>query len=338
MVMLAASLSAQITVNSWQFLGPSEVVLIGNDDEPSITHTAPGPNQTWDYGELNDYGSEFVAFGPAQWFPGHQSFPNANYGSEEDGTSIFFLKNNEAFDLLGVYGDVLGTGQNQALAFTPNQRQLAFPMTYGQTWQNTSVLKFTITDLSDLGIPGDSMVVTVTTHRTGSVDAWGTLNTPLGSFSVLRQHLKDSTIQNVRVFTFGLPLVNQSETAVSHSYSFLSNTANTKYFLVQYNYDPSTEELTGVQWQMSAPVASTESHNILAEPEIYPNPCQDGFAIKNLQAGDNVSIVNTSGQIVSTYSVSNKNMMFNTNELTSGNYLVIIQNKSGIFTKKLVVE
>jgi hypothetical protein len=339
MVILTAGLSAQITVNSWHFLGPSEVVLVGNDDQPSITHTDPGPNQTWNYGELNNYGSETFAYGPAQWFPGYQSFPNANYGLEDEGLSIFFRKNNEAFDLLGIYGDLFENGQIQAVPFTPYQRQLAFPITYGQTWQNTSVLKFTFTDLSDLGIPGDSIVTTTTTHRMCKVDAWGTLNTPLGSFSVLRLHLKDSTIQNIRIYTFGVPFFDQSDTEITHNYSFLSNSPNTKYFLLQYNYDPSTQELTGVQWQMAEPTASNESHNnVFKEPEIYPNPCKDSFAIKNLQTGDKVSILNTSGQTVSTYTVSNKNMTFNTNEFASGNYLVIIYSKSGIFAKKLVVE
>lgn len=40
--------SAQITVNSWQFLGPSEVIVMAFDEEPSIVHTPAGPNQTWD--------------------------------------------------------------------------------------------------------------------------------------------------------------------------------------------------------------------------------------------------------------------------------------------------
>jgi hypothetical protein len=217
----------QITVNSWQFLGPSEVVVMGIDEEPSISHTPAGPNQTWDYGELNNYDSQEIAFGPSQWFAGNQHFPNANFGTVgEDGTSVFFRKNDQGFDLMGVYGDIMETGDNMPLAFNPYQRQVTFPMTYGQTWQNTSALKFTITDLEEFGDVGDSLVVTITTHRTGTVDAWGTINTPLGSFDALRLYTKDSIIQNFVVYAFGFPLFNQSESAMEHGYSFISNNSN----------------------------------------------------------------------------------------------------------------
>lgn len=42
-------------MNSWQFLGPQEALVMGLDEEPSISHTPSGPNQTWDYGELNKF-------------------------------------------------------------------------------------------------------------------------------------------------------------------------------------------------------------------------------------------------------------------------------------------
>lgn len=329
---------SQITVNSWQFLGPSEVVVMALDEEPSISHTPSGPNQTWDYGELNDYGADGFAFGPAQWFTGNQYFPNANYGAEDDGTSVFFRKNDEGFDLIGVYGDLMETGENIPVAFSPYQRQIAFPMTYGQTWQNTSVIQLTITDLEEFGDVGDSLVVTVTTHRTGNTDAWGTLNTPLGSFDALRLHTKDSTIQNFVVYLFGFPIANQSETVIQHSYSFVSNSPNSKYILTQYNYDPSEGAISNVQWQMTEPVLATEFNAVHEPLEIFPNPTSSEFRISSLKIGDKVSILSSNGQLVSSFSVSNKDMAFDVSCLPQGNYTVLIQGKMNVAAKKLSIQ
>lgn len=330
--------SAQITVNSWQFLGPSEVIVMAFDEEPSIVHTPAGPNQTWDYGELNNYDTDFVAFGPSQWYEGHQLFPNANFGSEGEDGNVFFRKNDEAFDLIGVYGDLLGTGEIQPMAFQPYQRQIAFPMTFGQNWQNTSTLKFKSTDPEDFGGIGDSLVVTLTTYRTGVVDSWGNIITPLGDFEALRLHTKDSTVQNVKIFSFGIPLVNEDETSLSHTYSFVSNSANSKYTLVQYTYHPEDDLISNVQWQMTSPVLATDYYPKKEQPEIYPNPSSDEFKINNLTLGDQVSIFALNGQVLSKHIVSDKNMTFDVRDLSKGNYIIFIQGKNGISSKTLNIK
>jgi hypothetical protein len=43
----------KVTINANNFIEASDVVQMGYDDNPSITHTTSGPNQTWDYGELS---------------------------------------------------------------------------------------------------------------------------------------------------------------------------------------------------------------------------------------------------------------------------------------------
>ncbi len=180
---LSTMVSAQIFITSAHFIDVSDVVQIGIDTNPSITHTPAGPDQTWDYGELNDYETDFIALGMAEWFSGASSFPEATLGTQdEEGTQIFFRKNTEAFDLIGVYGDVFGMGEQSALGFSPYQRQLTFPSTYGTTFTNVSTINLTIEDFEGL----DSLVVTIVTHRFSEMDAWGSLSTPFGTFDAIR--------------------------------------------------------------------------------------------------------------------------------------------------------
>ena len=268
---------------------------------------------------------------------------NFSINLKSNGLMIYSLirKSAEGFDLMGIYGDLFETGDNIPVKINPFQRQIAFPMTYNQSWQNTSTIAFTITDLEDFGELGaiaDSLVVTITTHRNGNVDSWGTLNTPLGSFDALRLHVKDSIIQNFVVYAFGFPLANESETAIENSYSFVSNNPNTKYILVQYGLDADTELIFNVQWQMSEAVLATEDFVSVKTPEIYPNPAQNSFHISNLHVGDRVTIISMSGQLVGNFKVANKDASFSIEDLPAGNYSVLIQGKNGVHAKKLSVQ
>lgn len=325
----------QITINSNHFIGASDVVQMGYDENPSITHTAAGPNQTWDYGELNDSGMDFIALGNADWFSGAANFPTANLGTEdEDGFQIFFRKSTEGFDLMGVFGDFLDNGTISPLAFEPYQRQIAFPSTYESTFNNNSQLGFTITELEF----GDSAVVTVAINRTCNIDAWGTMTTPFGTFNVLRQHTIDTITQNVVAYAFGVPVFNESEDAVAHTYTFLSNADNAKYLLLQYQYDPETEMIDAVEWQMSAPVANLAEEKTVEATRLYPNPTSDSFQISNLPKNANVRILDHSGKTVIKVYNANENQSFSTTELSAGSYIVLVQSKYGVTSHKLVVQ
>jgi hypothetical protein len=231
----------------------------------------------------------------------------------------------------------LENGQVESVPFSPYERQLSFPMSYEQTWNNTSVLKFKSTDNADFGGFGDSLVVKITTHRTAIVDAWGTVNTPLGSFEALRLHTKDSVIQDVQVFSFGFPIFEETETTLDNLFTFVSNDADSKYNLLQYNYAPVEELLSNVQWQMTSPLANTGVNHKQARMDVFPNPANQEFKITNLAVGDKVTILGSNGQIAASFKVSNQNMSFSTLGLNSGNYTVLVHGKSGLFSKKLVV-
>jgi len=321
------SSSSQIFITSAHFIDASDVVQIGIDTNPSITHTPSGPNQTWDYGELNDYEIDFIGFGVADWFNGYSNFPNATLGTTDaDGIQIFFRKNTDAFDLIGIYGDLFGEGTNSAVGFSPYQRQLSFPSTYGTTFTNESVINLTIEDFDD----ADSVEVTVTTHRTSVFDAWGTITTPFGTFNAIRQYTKDSTIQSFTAYLFGFPVFNDSETVVTHNYSFYSDAQNARYILLQYTYDPNTELLSNVQWQMAAPVLNNPTDLTQNQITIYPNPASDNINILFEQPffGD-ISISDASGKVVYDASlVGDNNLNLVLNNWTPGVYLLHLKSAS----------
>jgi len=332
----STTLSAQIFITSAHFIDVSDVVQIGFDENPSISHTPAGPNQTWAYGELVANQTDLIALGMAEWFSGASNFPNATLGTQdEDGTQIFFRKTTDAFDLVGVYGDLLENGSNTALAFNPYQRQLTFPSTYGTTFTNVSTLNLKLEDIEGT----DSVIVSVITHRFSEMDAWGNITTPFGTFPAIRQHIKDSTIQTATAYLFGFPVFNQSETAVSHSYSFYSDAQNARYVLLQYNYDAESDVLSGVQWQMAAPVLNSvdDSKN---DYVLFPNPSSNLVNIKSENPIHGELIVfDVLGQII--YQQNLKNTNFTSVDVSSWNsgvYFFQITSENSRTTRKITVQ
>lgn len=331
-----AALNAQIFITSAHFIDVSDVVQLGIDSNPSISHTPPGPNQTWDYGELNDTSIDFIALGMAAWFSAASNFPTATLGTEDaDGTQIFFRKTPEAFDLIGAYGDLAGTGTNTAIGFSPYQRQLSFPSTYGTSFENVSTINLLIDDIEE----ADSVVVTITTHRFSEMDAWGTITTPFGTFPTIRQHIKDSTIQEATAYLFGFPVFNQSETAISHSYAFYTDAQNARYTLLQYTFDPEANLLENVQWQMAAPILNNENNLNDQQATIYPNPANHQVNVKFEQSfSGELIVLDISGQIIFQKQYANLSHDFvDVNNWTAGVYIFQFKSENKIQLKKVVI-
>ncbi|TVQ78542.1 MAG: hypothetical protein EA358_04935, partial [Flavobacteriales bacterium] len=291
------NLKAQISIDRWGFLAPSESVLIGSANVVNISHTPPGPNQTWNYASLQDNFTRQFFYTPAQWHSGNQFFPNAAFAHEISGETMFLNVNDSAYDILGFYADPFFTGNLNPYPLTPSKRELAFPMFYGQTWQNTSSEIATDYDIMN----ADSLISAITTFRTATIDAWGTVTTPLGTFEALRLHTFDSIIITITIYKNGSIVSTQNDLDKIHQYSFYSNNPNAKYYLVKYRYEPQFNEIFKLEWQKSSPVLSLTSLGAQSDFDIYPNPAVGSCIVSNLPADSHVSLTSLNGQILAVF-------------------------------------
>jgi hypothetical protein len=334
---VSTSAFAQITITSANVVDPMQVIEMATDTAPLITHTPAGANQTWDYSSLMESETNSMEFGAPAWFTGGSNFPTASMGSiDQTGTEVFYLKSDQVFDLVGVFGDFVGDGTNTAVNFNPAQRQLTFPSTFGTTFNNLSVAKAKVNDIQGL----DSVVVNITTHRFSLIDSWGNLTTPFGTFNSIRQHIKDSVIQEFTAYLFGFPVQNQSETFITHTYSFYTDAANSRYTLVQYNYDPEFNIIEEVQWQKSAPVVSLKEIEPKETFLVFPNPSSDYVTlVSNSTFNGELTVVDMLGKTIYTESLNNtpqKSIQVSTWE--PGVYIFKLISNGKTITKKVTVK
>lgn len=191
----------QITASDLPGEGDTYRMSIATNPQ-SIDIEKAGPDQTWDYQNLNaatQYIDTFRSLGSLPQVYGLLSFQkDVNYGKEEaallDNLPMadqlplsnlygFYSKSSNAYEQVA-FGVALG-GQNIPVPFRDNDRIYKLPLSYQQQDSSEAFVSFPPQNLP-LPIPDSTLYFEEARKRINTVDAWGTLKTPYGSFEALR--------------------------------------------------------------------------------------------------------------------------------------------------------
>ena len=180
----------------------SQSFFAENPDGVQALIAKDGANQTWDFTifTYNSAGSGTVRYiSPPAGTPGASDpeYTQANYVAavEEPDSSyytFFRIEDQAHFDLGFVYDDA--QGQRFRAYYSEPFQSLAFPLTFGTTWADQG--NYT-TETPGVG------TFTAQTAQSGTVDGYGTLITPAGTFECLRVVLqRDVTAAGITTTTF----------------------------------------------------------------------------------------------------------------------------------------
>ncbi len=208
-----------------------------------------------------------------------------------------------------------------------------FPMDYGDVDSSFSGLSF---EFPNVGY------IKIEKKRVNTVDGWGTLITPYGTFEVLR--LKSEVDEYDSIFldslNIGFPVTNQHT-----EYKWLAK--NGKEPVLEVNDDFLNFFVYYVDSVRNINVGMPDNPGY-EDPvvNLYPNPVHDGFALSlNLKTQGKVTIrlFDINGQNMGTLKEGNFNsgsvlLRFNMNDyITSpGKYLISIETAKGRIVKKII--
>lgn len=327
----------QITVSEYDLINASDVVEQAYDQSNSITHVAAGTNLTWNYSALLEDSLGQLSVGAASWQNGSSEFPSANLaGDDNSGQGIIFLrKNASSLDLMGIYGDVFGTGNNEALKFDPQNRITPLPLTYNTTDQNQFLLDFTF-DPGQMGV--DSVRVKQNVEQDFLSDAWGEMTTPLGTYEVVRLMKTEITTDSVWGYSGGSEFLFDSGKDTAYMYSFYTNDANVRFTLLEYEYDPLTDQIVSdITWLKALPTASVKEVD-LNSFSVYPNPATDELTITSEEVDASYSLIDVTGKTVLEGKTDSKSKTtINVSALKQGVYFIkFFNNENYIGTKKVI--
>ncbi len=196
LLLLYLTSAAQITVDQNDFASAGATVYLSNgQNNPFLNVSNTGPNATWDFSNLRSTGQRQIDYLDVASTNGVYAFyyadiffnPNrANIAL--DGTDIpfsqalgvtnpftFYYKNSSMYKKVGYGGEVAGLPI--PIALTPPDTIYRFPMNFGDSHSTGSGYSVSLPSV---------LTSYYIQQRITTIDGWGTLITPYGTFSVLR--------------------------------------------------------------------------------------------------------------------------------------------------------
>jgi hypothetical protein len=329
--------SAQITITQSDVASVGTVVLQARDTLPA-PGIGPGPsgaNVTWNLAALDTHTIDTLTFTNPAWTPYGSSFPSSNLAvqiSSAYSPNIGYAYLDNASSGLWLQGQ--GDATYGAVDQVPDELIFPFPATYGTSYTNTS--SFTVKGpYTATGV--DSVRYKSTVSKTGNVDAWGTLITPLGSFNTIRSREAQTKTDSVWVHTTG-PFPPAAWYFFSDSVETLDHYvwwANGVGFpLVEM--DSSANGISEVAWLLASPVITGLASLSPAENgHLYPNPASDNINV-HIASGNAAKflIFDPTGRLIKTSDLSGAATTIAVNDLSAGIYFYMAAANDGSILQK----
>ncbi|HEY1038626.1 MAG TPA: T9SS type A sorting domain-containing protein, partial [Bacteroidia bacterium] len=275
-----------------------------------------------------------IAFVDPTTLQGANNFPTANLGIILSGQGqAFGVSSASSVQLIGQ--GVVVQGYPVLLKINPAEKLFEFPSTFGTSWTSHSVAKSNgIPFTQQAGV--DSVRITITTDKDITVDAWGSLTTPLGTHNVLRQKEHAITTQQVEVHTTGpfppagwypYPAFDQTDSTLK--YNFLANGVGFPVMEIDTNLVDGNVDVT---WLIETPQVGLNEFTKTTDPRVFPNPAGDNLFIgldKNTDAI--IEVYDLQGKMVLQTEAKGVVAQLNVSKLEKGIYVYKVKAKDGSF-------
>jgi len=156
------------------------------------------------------------------------------------------------------------------------------------------------------------------------VDAWGTLTTPLGTYSVIRS--KETKIthdtSDVHISVLGWQNAAQTTADSTTQYTFWANGIG--FPLVTLTMD-STGAVSDATWLKAMPMVGITEYTAPVAVNVYPNPTQDQlFIATDANKAQAIQVYDIAGRLVSTQTITADISTVNTSAFANGAYTFTI--------------
>lgn len=314
--------------------------------DPSLT----GPAYTWDFSNLNAVVQQKDSFLSANdlpltlrfFFPLSLTFPTDNslvqYIQTPD--SLAGISVGEAYQLYELKSNVmLGHGLGSTLQGVPLtlQNQPAdtvyrFPLNYGDmdSAETQGTFEF----------PGVAYYEQ-NRKRINEVDGWGTVQTPYGTFDVLRIKTQISGRDSVQLDTLQGFSIDVPQTT---EYKWLAKDEGVPILQINTTTTGQTEIVSRITYRDSARnvlVLSTDKENLFGSVSCFPNPATDQVKIQwqQTQSGPvTLSLYDLSGKIRYQETIAGEQeRRLSVAGYPQGVYLLRLASEAGFYVSKLVI-
>jgi hypothetical protein len=331
---------AQITINRNDMPGLGDTLRITNTNASAINLLQTGPDYTWDFSSLSGGAQEILDYKNILQTPYFLFFPNIfTFGIKTPDIGFgpfsftdmynFFLIDNNQFSYSGI--GLKFQGNPFGASYSKNDRIYNFPLRYNDVDSNT--FSFTV-DLPGIGKYKSSG------YRKTTVDGWGEITTPYGTFNCLRLNAYINSIDSITVsvfgfnYSFGIP-------SEKREYQWLAKGLKAPVLSVEGrilfgNFTITKAYFRGIPINIPT---NTPSRNTTASWNAFPNPGKQGwnFDLDPSWSGGKFILFDMQGRQLKEITISGTRMVIDIQGAQTGIYLATLEKGSRRETMKLML-
>ncbi len=320
---------SQITVTQSDMPQAGNTIVSNYDLSPTVTPGSAGASVTWNFAALNKSSSQTTMFVTAASTPHGADFPAANLADSIFDTAgyTYFASSSSAFSVAGVTSIA---GYNINSQFTPPMEELGLPANYLNQMAGTTSIK--IGAMSIHSPPFDSGKAHLQINYSDTIDAWGTVTTPSGSYQALREKHYELDIDSLFVHN---SITHQwsyypSSPKPTKAWEYVWFTNGIHYPVAQMKMDSTNHTVKNVLWYQG-PLAIDEVSGNKGDINVYPNPCSVQITFLRSNSGDPayLTVYNIAGREMAVAYMNNGAYSLNTSGYPKGIYFYRINSPSG---------
>ncbi len=289
---------------------------------------ASGSNVSWDFSAAQEHYSSQQKIVTAASTGMSATFPGADLAlTEDDTTFIFFSVDAFAHNVYGFGTTMSGV---DPMVLSPARTELSLPLQSGDQFGSSYRSEVSI-DGSQLGVYRIIVVQHINLQK--SVDAWGSISTPAGTYDALR--IFETQISEDSVFiqlTAGTPPMFSGDVSMDtvRKYQWLAEDHG--FPVAEFEPIPGMPQGGHFRWFVPEEGTSTGvPQHTQNELLLWPNPVSTGNTLYISGAGSGAKrlrIVNAGGQQVQARDMDGETLQLSTGHMKPGLYHYIIENKT----------
>ncbi len=340
---------AQITIDMNDMPVVNDTFRISIDVDPNIDFTTTGPNTVWDYSSLQPlnqrldtmfsvlqtniaYNVTFNNFITAPDYVASFGIPGQDlelFGQLSITNSFDFYKvNSDSYKNIGFGAEI--NGVPLPVKNTPIDTVYHFPLNFNDTHSDYSSAGVTV---PSFGYYGREQ------YRVSTVDGWGAITTPFGTFQALRVKAELTITDTIYMdqFGFGQKLTRP----VQREYAWLGKNMGVPILKITTREIIGVETINTIEYQDSLRISILGINEPNAmQMQIYPNPVAANLivSIKSNTYASDLKIVNNIGKVVYTGLISNQSTKIDVSALANGIYFIVFSNGNSVLKKKFIVQ
>lgn len=219
---------------------------------PAINYGNKGVNQFYDFSNLAVYKYDTVEYrNPTA--SQLSTCPQADAATTLDGTNYILTNTTTNKLILEGFEGQLTPGNTVSAAYSTKPDIYQLPMNYGTNFSGSFYLQKTVPG-SQVGQPVSEVRLTISGTYKDTVDGWGAVKTPVGTYKCLRNKRDETTTTLIefKLLSFSPWSTASNTTSTTTRYTYL--TKETKGSAVTFDYD-SLGNIRTVSWSMTPPNA-----------------------------------------------------------------------------------